>query len=179
MKQSFILTPLVAIFLVFFSGCDKGLEPLNEPSGFGGVIHYKNWPGPDSLLELRIAAFTEYPSDSSGILAALLSGRAVVYPQVGGSVQGALIILGGDRRADTVRYDFTTKGTTLQVTAYNYVVMAWRYGPNYFTDWRPAGVYVVNPDTFDPAPVRVLLHRITSGIDIYVDFHNLPPKPWR
>ena len=179
MKQSPLLIPLVALFFVFVSGCDKGLEPLNEPSGFSGVIHYKNWPGPDSLLELRIAAFTEYPADSSGILAALLSGKAVVYPQVTTGVLGALKILGGDRLADTVHYDFTTQGTTLQVATYSYVVVAWRYGPNFFVDWRPAGVYAVNPDSFIPAPVRIVLHRITPDVDIYVDFHNLPPKPWR
>jgi hypothetical protein len=27
--------------------------------------------------------------------------------------------------------------------------------------------------------VRVLLHRIAPNIDIQVDFHNTPPKPWR
>ena len=179
MKHPPFFILLMALFFVFISGCDKGLEPLKEPSGFSGVIHYKNWPPPDSLLELRIAAFTEYPTDSSGILTALFSGRAVVYPQVTTGVQGALKILGGDRLADTVHYDFTTEGTTLQVTTYNYVVVAWRYGPNFFADWRPAGVYAVNPDSFVPAPVKILLHRITPDIDIYVDYHNLPPKPWR
>ena len=179
MKHNPPFAALVAIFFVFISGCDKGLEPLNEPSGFSGVIHYKNWPPPDSLLELRIAAFTEYPTDSSGILTALLSGKAVVYPQVTSGVQTALKVLGGDRQADTVHYAFTTEGTTLQVATYNYVVVAWRYGPNFFADWRPAGVYAVNPDSFVPAPVRILLHRITPDVDIYVDYHNLPPKPWR
>ena len=34
-------------------------------------------------------------------------------------------------------------------------------------------------EAFEPAPLRVLLHRTTENVDIQVDFHNLPPVPWR
>jgi hypothetical protein len=161
----------VAILMLSLSACDEGLGPLNEPSGFSGVIRFTNWPPADSVRELRLVAFTEYPNDSSGILVALLEGRAVVYPPVGTS--------GFRTFVDTIQYEFTTQGTNLQVRTYNYVALAQRYGPSSFTDWQPAGVYTTQPNSFDPAPVRILLHRITPNIDIEVDFRNLPPKPWQ
>ncbi|MDH3251837.1 MAG: hypothetical protein OEM41_03540 [Ignavibacteria bacterium] len=157
--------------MLLLPACDEGLGPLNEPSGFSGVIHFTNWPSPDSVQELRLVAFTEFPSDSSGILLALLEGRAVVYPPVGAS--------GFRKFVDTLQYAFTTQGTNLQVRPYNYVIIAQRYGSNFFADWQPAGVYTTQPNSFDPAPVRILLHRITPNIDIEVDFSNPPPKPWR
>ncbi len=164
----------VALLLLLFSlvpGCDTGLEPLNEPSGFSGVIRYANWPPADSLRSLRLVAFETYPTDSAGILPALLSGRATVYPPIGGPDLPTFAV--------ETPYVFTTNGTTLQVKEYGYVAVAVQYGPNILTDWRPVGVYTTQPGTFDPSPVRVLLHRIVPGIDINVDFHNLPPKPWR
>lgn len=164
-------TTLFAALLLFVSGCDTGLLPLNEQSGFRGVIRFKNWPPSDSVRELRIVAFEAYPTDSAGIIVALLAGRAAVYPPL-------------DKRlptfVDSIDYEFTTKeGLNLQVKNYEYIILAQQYGPSVLTDWQPAGVYTALPNTFAPAPVRVLLHRIVPNIDIDVDFRNLPPKPWR
>jgi hypothetical protein len=150
---------------------DTGLAPINEPSGFSGTIRFVNWPSADSVRNIRLVAFETYPSDSAGIIPALLSGRATVYPMVNAP--------GFPTFVDETPYEFTTEGTTLQVKEYRYVTIAVQYGPNIFTDWWPVGVYTKDPGTFDPSPVRVLLHRITPGIDIAVDFHNRPPKPWR
>lgn len=155
------------------AGCDTGLAPINEPSGFSGVIRFKNWPPADSVRDLRIVAFETYPRDSAGILLTLLSGRAAVYP-ADLSSKGSL-----PKFVDSTPYEFNTKnGINLKVQQYNYIVVAQLYGSNSFTDWRPAGVYTTEPNTFNPSPVRVLLHKITPNIDIEVDFHNPPPKPW-
>lgn len=177
MMRKRVVTTLVVVWVIALSGCDKGLAPLNEISGFKGVIYYKNWPPADSTLELRVVAFKDYPADSSGILEALLSGRAVVYPQVTEGVDRANMTLG--RFKDTVHYDFLSAGTTLRIGTYNYVVLAWRFGPNYLADWRPAGVYSGTPNSFQPAPVKVYEYKTTPDIDMYVDFDNLPPKPWK
>jgi len=169
---------LFTVLLLCSAGCDEGLAPPSEPSGFSGVIRFKHWPPVDSVQELRVIAFPEYPSDSASILLDLLYGYAVVYPQIGkpnlllDTTQKVLF-------ADSIRYSFSTIGTTLQVGVYNYVALAWRYGPNVFADWRPAGVYSLGPGPFDPAAVRVLLHKDVTGIDIVADFANPPPKPWR
>jgi hypothetical protein len=164
-------TLLVTLFILIVPGCDTGLSPLNEPAGFSGVVRFKNWPPADSVRELRVVAFKSYPSDSTGIVNALLAGDAVVYPAIGST--------GLPFYVDSVSYSFTTKGTTLQVETYDYVALAWRYGVNSFVDWRPAGVYTTTPGSFDPAPVHVLLHKIATNIDINVDFSNPPPTPWQ
>jgi len=162
---------LLLAFLMFWgAGCDKGLEPSNEPSGFSGIIRFKNWPPPDSVLELRLVAFEKYPSDTSNIIRALLSGEAVVYPPVGAT--------GFAKFVDSIPYVFSNDGAVIKVTKYDYVVVAHRYGTNFLADWKPAGVYTTTPNSFDPAPVQVLLHRIVPDIDINVDFNNPPPKPW-
>lgn len=167
---SFLLIP----FLFLGPGCDKGLEPPTGETGFSGVIHFTNWPSADSVRELRLVAFEQFPSDSTGILTSLLTGRAALFPPDLSS-KGSL-----PKFVDTAQYTFTTKnGINLQVQEYAYVVIAQQYGPNVFTDWRPAGVYTLKANSFDPTPVRVLLHRVVQNIDILVDFHNPPPKPWR
>jgi hypothetical protein len=171
MRLSRVAAALLTALTICCIGCDEGLAPLNEPSGFSGVISFRNWPPADSVRELRLVAFQEYPSDSSGIIPALLAGRAVIYPQIAEKGFRAFV--------DTIQYSFTTRGTNLQVVTYNYVAVAWQYGSNVFADWRPAGVYTLQPGTFEPAPVHMLLHQITPNIDIQVDFHNPPPNPWR
>jgi hypothetical protein len=169
---------LLVMSLGGISGCDRGLGPITEETGFSGVITFRHWPPPEQVLELRLVAFMDYPSDSSGILTALLSGRAAIYPHVTTGVVRSLEIL-GNKSADTVHYTFTTEGTLLKEGTYNYVVVAWRYGPNYFADWSPVGVYTERPGTFDPAPVIVRERRMRRDVDIVADFNNLPPKPWK
>jgi hypothetical protein len=166
-----LLSVLLVVVLLSPGGCDTGLAPLNEPSGFSGVITFKNWPPPDSVQELRVIAFLEIPSDSASILQVLLSGGAAVYPNVGAK--------GLDQYVDSLHYTFTTEGSLLQVATYKYVAIAHKYGPDIFKDWRPAAVYSTDPVSQTPTPVRVLLHKITPGINFDVDFHNPPPKPWR
>ena len=169
---------LFTVLLLFSSGCDTGLGPPDAPSGFSGVIRFKNWPPADSVQELRLIVFPEYPSDSASILLDLLYGYAIAYPQIGqknlllDTTQHVLF-------ADSIRYSFTSAGTTLKVGVYSYLALAWRYGPNVFADWRPAGVYTTGPGPFDAAPVRVLLHQTVTGFDILADFRNPPPKPWQ
>jgi len=176
-RRMVVLLVTAVLCLVF--GCDKGLAPITEETGFSGVITFKNWPPPDSVLELRLVAFEQYPADSSGIISALLDMRAAIYPHITTGVAGALQVL-GNKTADTVNYTFTTEGTILKKDAtYNYVVLGWRYGANYFADWAPAGVYTETPGTFIPAPVTVRDRRMRKDVNITVDFHNLPPKPWK
>jgi hypothetical protein len=167
---------LVAAALFFASGCDKGLAPIYEESGFAGVIHYKNWPPADQVRELRLLVFEKVPLDSTRLVDALLGalldpGHIVLYPPVGTT--------GLPKFVDTTHYKLITAGSTLLVQQYNYVVLAQRYGPNSFADWKPAGVYTLNQVTLEPAPVRLRPRRLLENIDIYVDFNRPPPKPWR
>jgi hypothetical protein len=186
MNQVRFAVTLLTVLLLFSAGCDKGLGPPDSPSGFSGVIRFKHWPASaDSVQELRLIAFQTYPSDSASILLDLLHGDAIAYPQIGqpnllnDTTVWSWPSLKQVRNADSIRYAFTTAGTTLKVGVYSYVALAWRYGPNVFVDWAPAGVYSTGPGPFDPAPVRVLLHQIITGIDLTADFAHPPPKPWQ
>jgi hypothetical protein len=177
------LAASVFILSAFIPGCDRGLGPITEDTGFRGIITYKNWPRADSVYGLRLVALEEYPRDSTGLMMALLAGHAAVYPHLTTGVITSEAILGfvatDSVHADTIRYVFTKEGTVLKEGTYNYVVLAWQYGPNVFADWAPAGVYTQKPGTFEPAPVFVQERRMREDIDIFVDFHNLPPKPWK
>ena len=162
---------LFGAFILLCSGCDSELGPLENPSGFGGTIRFKNWPVADSVHDMRLVVFETYPSDSAGILATLLGGHGAVYPAIGTKFPAFV---------DSLPYAFTTTdGTNLQLKTYQYVIVAQQFGPNVLADWRPVGVYTATPGSFVPAPLRVILHHVIPGIDIRVDFHNLPPKPWR
>ena len=162
---------LCGALTVWCAGCNSELGPLEEASGFSGIIRFSNWPPADSVHDMRIVAFETYPADSAGILATLVSGGGAVYPAIG--VKFPTYV-------DSLPYTFTTTdGTNLQVTNYEYVIVAQQYGPNVLADWRPVGVYQALQGAFIPAPVRVILHHVLPGCDIQVDFHNLPPKPWR
>lgn len=162
---------LLAFLILLFAGCNEELGPSTEPTGLKGVIRFKNWPAADSVRDLRLVAFDTFPSDSAGILSLLLGGRAAAFPAIGTKFPLFL---------DSLAYEFTTiNGTNLQVRNYEYIIIAQQFGPNILSDWQPAGVYTTTPNSFTPAAVRVLLHRVTPGIDIDVDFHHLPPKPWR
>ena len=170
-----LFTVLSSLVLLLTAGCDDGLAPFDEsqPSGFSGLIRFRNWPPPDSVQELRVVAFFEIPSDSAGLFNVLLAGGAAVYPAVGTK--------GLAQYVDSLPYTFTNieSSPSLQVAEYKYIVIAQKYGSNIFADWKPAGVYTIKPGTFEPATLRVLYHRIIPGINIDVDFHNPPPKPWK
>ncbi len=162
---------LCGSLLLLSAGCDSELGPLAGASGFSGVIRFKNWPSADSVHDMRIVVFETFPSDSAGILATLLAGHGAVYPAIGTKFPSFV---------DSLPYTFTTtEGTNLQVRSYEYVIVAQQFGPNVLADWRPVGVYPASAGSFVPAPVRVILHHLIPGIDMQVDFHNPPPKPWR
>ena len=164
-------TAMLAGFLALCAGCNEELTPVDSPSGFGGTIRFRHWPPADSIHDMRIVAFVAYPADSAGILPTLLAGGGAVFPAIGTKFPAMV---------DSLRYDFTTaSGTNLQVGTYAYVIVAQQYGPAVLSDWRPVGVYTASPGTFVPASLRVILHHVQEGIDMDVDFANLPPRPWR
>jgi hypothetical protein len=169
--HSVLAATIRVTLLLLLSGCNEELGPLNEPSGLSGVVRFKNWPPADSVRDMRLIVFERVPRDSAGILLTLLAGGAAVYPVLGQPFPMFV---------DSLRYEFTTKsGTNLQLKNYEYVAIVQQFGQNILTDWTPVGIYTTSHDSVVPAPVRVLLHRIVQNIDIDVDFHNPPPKPWR
>jgi hypothetical protein len=183
----------VALLVFISGGCDKGLTPPPPPpaappelrdsiTGFGGVISFRNWPPLDSVdqqvQELRLVAFKNPPIDTSGLIIEFLRGNVLVFPRIGTTAYSKRDSSG--RLRDTIRYsiEFTPGVDSLPFT-YSYIAIAWRYGTNFFADWRPAGLYTTQPGTFIPGAITVREYRYLRNIDVNCDFRNPPPIPWR
>ena len=76
---------IFVLFLLF--SCDHGINPTQtqkdnetKSTGISGTIFYQNWPPPDSLLDLRLVIFKNYPPVD--IVGEVLSGEAIAYPEI-------------------------------------------------------------------------------------------------
>lgn len=188
MHRTGIAVRVLSLLLFFISGCDQGLAPLNippidpnAPTGFGGVIYFRNWPPLDSVdivvQELRLAAFKQTPTDTTGLFFEFLRGNVIIYPPVGTTAYSKRDSAGNLR--DSIHYAiYLRPGQDSLPTSFSYIAMAWRDGPNVFADWRPAGLFTRQPGTFNPGRVDVRQGVFVTNVDIHCDFRNPPPRPW-
>jgi hypothetical protein len=157
--------------LLFFIGttividacADHGLSPVieTETPGFGGTITIRStWPPQDSIRDLRIAAFRNYPPKD--ILSEIIQGSAVFSDE-----------LPYGEEAIEYRVQSASMGGT-----YAYVVVAQNYGPDPFQQWRAVGVYAVTGDVASPTGIDLGAGKFIRGINVDVDFINLPPQPF-
>ncbi len=153
-----------AVVLVFLASCDEGLTPDpidNTVPGLGGLVTVVSaWPPADSVRDLRIVAFRNYPPRD--ILTEVLGGTAIFSDQL---------------QYDSSRQVYRIVGEELQ-GAFAYVVAAQQFGDNLFQDWRVVGVYTLSGDVNLPSPVDLEAGRYIDDVDILVDFNNLPPQPF-
>jgi hypothetical protein len=167
MIRKSVHTGLLGLAMVLLSGCDKGLVPTEPPPGPGalsGLITYANWPPADSLFDLRIVAFRDFPPE--GIVSSVLSGQAAVYPPIGDTALVPFFV-------DSLAYGFG-----LPSGRYAYLAVAQQYGPNLFSDWRPVGQYDLDTNLAVPTPIVVPPGDTLRNITIHVDFANPPPAPF-
>ncbi len=156
----------VLLLAVLFTACDKGIaprEPGLEESGIQGTIFFQNWPPPDSLFDLRLVAFREFPPEN--IILEIVNQQAFAYPSINDS-------LGLPFYVERTDFEFE-----LPAGQYGYLVVAQRYGENLFSDWRAVGQYDVDSDSL-PSPLRVPENRMVRNIFISVDFDHLPIQPF-
>jgi len=162
-------TLFLVTFLVVVFGCDKGISPSAQPpppAGYmSGTIRYRHWPSSDSLIDLRIVAFSLFPP--SNIVNEVLAGRAAVYPPLGDSALVPFYV-------DSLSYAFS-----LSSGEYQYVAVAQQFGPNITSDWRAVGQYDLDSNLVVPSPVTINPNDTTAHVDINVDFDNPPPPPFR
>ena len=154
-------------FIACFSACNHGLQPTegspDELTGISGIITYQHWALAEPLFDLRLVVFKNFPPDN--ILNEVLSGNAIVYP--GLSEQGLPFPV------DTIRYT-----VSLDPGIYEYVVVAWQFGPSVTSDWRAAGLFQISDSDRSPRPVVISEGSLLENIDIHVDFSDLPPQPF-
>jgi hypothetical protein len=160
---------LFLFFGLILSGCNRGLAPVQSSStarpGFGGTVRFVSaWPPPDSVQDIRVVAFYNYPPTS--IYNDVLTGKAKVYPALGTS--------GPSKFVDSLSYQFTFDSPA----TFQYVVVAMQYGSNVLQDWKVVGAYGYSHGAGSPKPVTVPADSFVNGINIDVDFQNTPPTPF-
>lgn len=143
------------------SGCDQGLQPLVHQHGLAGTVYFTNWPPADSLLDLRLVAFRNYPSGN--LVQEILGGNA--------RYTDTLKPFG----SDSIRYSLILD--PLPAGTYRYIAVAEQYGPNLYSDWRIVGLYWDSADTTRPGIVDVPADQIVQGINIRADFRKIIPPP--
>jgi hypothetical protein len=160
---------LISLIFLFVIQCEHGLSPSDAKqipqnvTGISGFILYKNWPSPDSLKDLRLVAFRNFPPQN--ILAEVLSGSAIVYPPIDTSAH--------------LLYNVAFEEFTMPLPpdTFKYIVVAQQYGDNIATDWRAVGQYDTDNDSL-PTAIIIEENTFLEGINIDVDFKNLPIQPF-
>lgn len=163
-RSGFPLIVLLASVLEY--GCDQGLAPQIQvqqtpPYGISGTIHFRNWPPPDSILDIRLAILQRYPVQD--IFNEILQGRARYTPTL------------APYGADSLTYTLIV--APLPTGVYPVVGVAEQFGPNIRTDWRVVGLYYIKGDTTTPGSVTIPPDSIVPRIDVTVDFLHPPPFP--
>ncbi|NOY05787.1 MAG: hypothetical protein GXO82_04010 [Chlorobi bacterium] len=160
--RTFIVTWLFLI-AALVGGCDGGLSPdlASIDPGFSGTLRIvSDFPPADSLRDLRVVAFKVYPPKD--IVFEVISGRAVFSESL-------------KAESDIIPYIVQQPGIE---GIYPYVVVARQYGPDVMNDWHVVGVYTKTNDPKKPDGIVIEPNKVTEGIDINIDFYNLPPQPF-
>lgn len=163
MARTFASTVLWFTLSLFVVGCG-GLDPDDlPPESFleGTVSFTPNWPD-SNVIQVLVVAFEEQPTSPDSILAAVLSGRAVISDTL-------------PRYATQAPYRIQIPGPP---RTFRYVVTAMQNGPNLLTDWLMLDVYAPSGDPLMPGTVNVGVAQSVT-IDFSVDFDNLPPQPFQ
>lgn len=152
---------IVLVLLVSGAGCGDGLSPEMGLVGFEGVVTVASaFPPADSVLTLRVVAARSYPPKD--ILSEYLAGRLIF--------------------SDALAYNARTQSYSILQSdltgVFEYVCIAQQYGPNPFSQWRVVGVYSLSGDKTRHSPIDLGSGRYLRGIDITVDFYDLPPQPF-
>jgi len=151
--------PILFIILLLFA-CNHGLSPtgpesISKDNGISGTIFYQNWPPADSIKNLKLVVFKEFPPDD-------ILSEAVYYPP-------------GFSESLPQFVDSTDYFMALEPGVYEYIVVAQQYGG--FLDWRAVGQYDTTRQDSLPTSVTILPGSVLPDINIYVDFENLPIQP--
>lgn len=140
-----------------FAGCSAGLEPLGNKLT-GKVIYRGEWMPADSIKDLRVVAFKNYPPGD--IINEVITGQAIFS-------ESLLPYF-----ADSAYFSIEIPETPV---TYKYIAVARQYGSLF--EWVAMGVYTNDYQTFEPLPVTISSGEV-ENINIIVDFANTPPQPF-
>lgn len=172
MRKVFLALIIAALFS-FIGGCDKGIEPnpidTNPPgvTGFSGKVTFVgNWPS--DIKRTHLVVFKNpivtsddfLPPNLSFVIDSIPSGTTqYTYNSVDNNFIAIFKITPGD---------------------YKYVVVAQSKTPTISLDrkdWFIVGVYCIGGNQTQPATMTIQDGKMTTGVDVKVDFNNPPPQP--
>lgn len=154
--------------LLVLAACeDHGLAPPPPPElqteepGFGGIITVNSpWSPPDSLFDLRVVAFLNYPPGD--IIEEVTNERAIISETL-------------SFNKDTLHYRMNTGDLS---ASFQYIAVVQRYGENIFDNWRAVGVYTLSGDPTLPSSIVLNGSVYIPDIHIGINFYDLPPQPF-
>lgn len=152
------------LLLIFSIACDEGLQPSPPiaKSYLSGLITYiqgkDKWPPADSVIDIRVVAFKNYPPKN--ILEEITKGEAFFTNSLPFFVDTSSFFLEIPKPPITLKY----------------IVVAQQYAS--LLDWRVVGVWTLSGDYTKPSSIDVEPGASYPGLNINVDFENLPPQPF-
>ncbi len=167
--MKFISKYCIAVLLILYSGCGKGIEPLpvettQQKAGFSGTITFNgNWQ--QNVKHTFLVVFKN-PLNSPGDFNALnLSYLSLEIPY------------------GVKEYKFSSLDSSyvpISIGEYSYVAVAQSDSTNIIlnrTAWHVAGVYYADNDTTKPGKLIIPEHKLVTDINILCDFNNPPKQP--
>lgn len=170
--RTFIFFMVICFSVYFINGCDKGIEPEPEETitgqtGFSGKVTFVGaWP--DSVKQTMLVVFKNQ----------LVNGQDFGLPN--------LSFVVGPIPSDSSEYKYSSDINsfsslfTIAAGQFSYVVVAQSKKESISLDrkdWVIVGVYNIGGDQSKPKTLTIQNGRMTTGVDIVVDFNNPPPQP--
>ena len=159
---------LVIVFVFLVSGCDGGLTlpPEIQPGISGTLTVNSGWPPQDSVQTLWIFASQIYPIDSAKVVTGIFQNKILLYPAIDKSLP---------YNFGTLAYNFPLPPAT-----YYYIGVLQRFGTNLVDpkSYKVVGVYSDSLNPLLPKPLEVKELEVLPGINLTIDFYNLPPQPF-
>lgn len=169
-----VMKYLVLIILcLLLAACDGGLAPPPPLElGFSGTVYFTpgSWPPSDSLISLLIFASQVYPLDSAKVYSGLFGSPSTIfaYPSLSGSLPFYV---------DSLSYSFPLRSGT-----YKYVGVIQQTNSDLaghgIRVFRVVGFYKDSINLSQPGVVVVNDSAQVKGVNIDIDFRNLPPQPF-
>jgi len=153
----------ILILLIPFLYSCGGLEPIpaEEKTLIKGTIVFvddkDNWPPQDSIFDMRVIAFKNYPPVD--LIGDIINGLAYFTKDS----------LPFYKKSVDFQIEITDPPQTLE-----YIVVAYQYGN--LMEWKAAGVFSLDNDPRKPTTITAEKGKQYS-ILINVDFKHLPPQP--
>ena len=165
MKSLFLPVFISAAILL---SCDGGLTlPPDIEPGLSGLLTVQGtWPPQDSVQTLWIFASQIFPIDSSKVASGILSNQILLYPSI----------------IESLPYNFSSRSFNfaLPPATYYYIGVLQRFGDNTLdpNSYRVVAVYSDETTPGIPKTITIRDYEVVSGVNLTIDFYNLPPQPF-